>query len=85
MKQRKRLYKQLADMHDDITEMDDSEKFIWLLKQENNNCIHWIGNYIHSAMKTRKRFKKIPRDHPRRSEQLIFVDIYCQITFRALM
>ena len=55
MKQRKRLYKKLADMHYDINEMEGSEKFIWLLMQENNNCIHWIGNYIYSAMKTRKK------------------------------
>ena len=38
-----------------INEMEDSEKFIWLLMQENNNCIHWIGNYIYSAMKTMKK------------------------------
>ena len=42
-------------MHYDINEMEDSEKFIWLLKQENNNSIHWIGNYIYSAMKARKK------------------------------
>ena len=56
MKQRKRLYKKLADMHYDINKVEDSERLIRLLKQENNNCIHWIGNYIYSAMKNRKRF-----------------------------
>ena len=35
--------------------MEDSEKFIWLLMQENNNCIYWIGTYIYSAMKTMKK------------------------------
>ena len=34
----------------DINEVEDSEKFVWLLKQENDNCIHWIGNYIYSAI-----------------------------------
>ena len=85
VKQKIQLYKKLVDMHYDINEMEDSEKFIWLLKQENNNCIHWIGNYIYSAMKTRKNFLKIPRDHPLQTEQLVSADIYCQITFRALM
>ena len=55
MKYRKQLYKKLADMHYDINEMEDSEKLICLLKQENNNCIHWIGNYIYSSMKTMKK------------------------------
>ena len=55
MKQIKRLHKILADMHYDINEMEDSQKFISLLKQKNNNFIHWIGNYIYSAMKTGKK------------------------------
>ena len=63
--------------------MEDSEKFIWLLMQENNNCIHWIGNYIYSAMKTMKKVLEDTTSHPRQSEQLIFVDICCQIAFTA--
>ena len=42
-------------MHYDINEIEDSKKFIWVLKQENKNCINWIGNYIYSEMKTRKK------------------------------
>ena len=55
MKQRKRLYKKLADMHYDINEKENSEKICMATKVRKNNCIHWIGNYIYSAMKTREK------------------------------
>ena len=43
MKQRKRLYKKIADMHHDINEMEDSEKIIWL---QSKKIIVFIGSAI---------------------------------------
>ena len=53
-KQRQRLFEKLTQIHYDLYLLEDSAKFIWLLSQENNNCVHWLGNFIFSAMKIRK-------------------------------
>ena len=53
-KQRQQLFEKLTQMHYDLYLLEDSAKFIWLLSQENNNCVHWLGNVILSAMKMRK-------------------------------
>ena len=53
-KQRQRLFEKLTQMHYDLYLLEDSAKFIWLLSQENNNCVHWLGNFVFSAMKIRK-------------------------------
>ena len=54
-KQRQRLFEKLTQMHYDLYLLEDSAKFMWLLSQENNNFVHWLGNFIFSAMKIRKK------------------------------
>ena len=41
-------------MHYDVHLLEDSAKFIWLLSQENNNCVHWLSNFIFLAIKNKK-------------------------------
>ena len=53
--QRMKLYEKLRQMHYNITEMNDAEKFTWLLSQDDNNCIHWVSKYIFNSMKTRTK------------------------------
>ena len=40
IKQRDHLSEKLTQMHYDLHLLEDSDKFIWLLSQE-NNCVHW--------------------------------------------
>ena len=35
--------------------IDNSQKFVWLLSQEDNDCIIWVSNFIFSSMKKRKK------------------------------
>ena len=35
--------------------LDNSQKFVWLLSQEDNDCIIWVSNFIFSSMKKRKK------------------------------
>ena len=49
-KQRERLFEKLTQMQYDLHLLEDSDKFIWLLSQE-NNCVHWLSNFIFSATK----------------------------------
>ena len=53
-KQRQRLFEKLTQMHYDLHLLEDSAKFIWSQSQKINNCDHWLGNFIFSAMKIRK-------------------------------
>ena len=55
-KQTERLFEKLTQMHYDLHLLEDSDKFIWLLSQENNNCVHWLSNFIFSATKIRKDY-----------------------------
>ena len=56
IKQRERLFEKLTKMHYDLHLLKDSDKFIWLLSQENNNRVHWLSNFIFSATKIRKDY-----------------------------
>ena len=55
-KQREHLFEKLTQMHYDLNLLEDSDKFLWLLSQENNNCVHWLSNLIFSATKIRKDY-----------------------------
>ena len=53
--QRGRFFEKLEQMHYNLGLLEDSDKFVWLFSQENNNCIHWLSKFIFSAMKIRKK------------------------------
>ena len=40
-----------------VQELDNSEKFVWLLSQEDNDCIIWVDNFIFSSMKKQKKIR----------------------------
>ena len=64
-KQRERLFEKLTQMHYVLHLLEDSDKFIWLLSQENNNCVHWLSNFIFSATKIRKDYLESTWHAPR--------------------
>ena len=41
-----RFFEKLEQMHYNLGLLEDSDKFVWLLSQENNNCIHWLSKFI---------------------------------------
>ena len=53
--QRGRFFEKLEQMHYNLGLLEDSDKFVSLLSQKNNNCIHWLSKFIFSAMKIRKK------------------------------
>ena len=38
-----------------MNEMNNSEKFTWLLSQDTKSCIHWFSKYIFSSRKVREK------------------------------
>ena len=46
---------EVAQKFPSVQGLDNSEKFVWLLRQEDNNCIIWVSNFIFSSMKNRKK------------------------------
>ena len=54
-KQRQQLFEKLTQMHYDLHLLEDSAKIdLVTIPKKNNNCVHWLGNFIFSAMKIRK-------------------------------
>ena len=54
-KERERFFEKLTQMHYNLDLLDDLAKFNWLLSQENNNCVHWLSNFLFSAMNSRRK------------------------------
>ena len=45
----------VAQKFPSVQGLDNSEKFVWLLSQDDNDCIIWVSNFIFSSMKKRKK------------------------------
>ena len=46
VEQRGRFFEKLEQMHYNLGSLEDLDKFVWLLSEENNNCIHWLSKFI---------------------------------------
>ena len=53
--QRSKLIDQITQKFPRFLLLDESEKFVWILSQDDSEAIHWVSNFIFSAMKKRRK------------------------------
>ena len=42
-----------------VQELDNSAKFVWLLSEEDNDCVIWVSNFIFSSIKTQGKLDSL--------------------------
>ena len=48
------LYRNIATKQSNLLDLEDNEKFVWLLRQEDTDCIQWLSKFINKAFEKRK-------------------------------
>ena len=48
------LYRNIAIKQSNLLDLEDNEKFVWLLSQEDTDCIQWLSKFINKAFEKRK-------------------------------
>ena len=54
-KNRNRLFNFVTDLHLNVNTLNDRDKFVWYMGQENEEIICKVANYIFACFKMRKR------------------------------
>ena len=53
MKERDFMLQKIEQRYPNVKILSDENKFIWIMSQEDDDCIQWVATYIHKAMEKR--------------------------------
>ena len=61
--QRSKLLDKITQKFPKFSLLDESQKFVWILSQDDSEAIHWVSNFIFSAMKKTQKKSRIIAHH----------------------
>ena len=45
----------IAQQFPEFSSLDENEKFVWMLRQDDTDSIKWVNNFIFSSMKKQRK------------------------------